>query len=161
MSNWGLRGRLCSSRYRLIPVNDVDLVQLGNSDEEDCTRHLKLQHQVSCYRYGLLCSIFMLFVALGILWRGYLHDSGTNASSMRQSTCRTAPIRREWRSLSHREKNEYINAVLCLRTKASKIREEGLLYDDFPFVHSRGAEQSRHLLFRTHVRLTNNFSPQN
>jgi hypothetical protein len=56
-------------------------------------------------------------------------------------TCPTNPqcfrpeIRREWRTLSRADRNEYIAAVQCLATLPSKVHNNGSLYDDFPRVH--------------------------
>ncbi|KAF9872934.1 hypothetical protein CkaCkLH20_09444 [Colletotrichum karsti] len=50
----------------------------------------------------------------------------------------TAPVvRREWRDLSEENRQSYIDAVLCLKTKPSKIDLPTSLYDDFPFVHQK------------------------
>ena len=53
-----------------------------------------------------------------------------------QST-KCAP-RREWRTLSLAEQQEYIAAILCLRTKGSALTPASnkTSYDDFPWVHS-------------------------
>ena len=46
--------------------------------------------------------------------------------------------RREWRTLSPIEQQEYISAVLCLRTQPSVLASESnkTAYDDFPWIHS-------------------------
>ena len=49
--------------------------------------------------------------------------------------CVRPAVRREWRTLSETDKQEYITAVQCLATKPSKLRNNGTLYDDFPQVH--------------------------
>ena len=49
--------------------------------------------------------------------------------------CVRPAIRREWRTLSETDQQEYITAVQCLATKPSKLRNNGTLYDDFPQVH--------------------------
>jgi tyrosinase len=52
-----------------------------------------------------------------------------------QWQCVNPTIRREWRTLSASEKTTYITAVQCLTTKPSRVRNNGTLYDDFPWVH--------------------------
>lgn len=54
-------------------------------------------------------------------------------------TCARPAIRREWRTLSRADRNEYIAAVQCLSTKPSKLYSNGSLYDDFPRVHQATA----------------------
>ena len=54
--------------------------------------------------------------------------------------CKQPPMRREWRALQDRQKNEYIRAVKCLAGVKSRLSEremgnESSLYDDFPWVH--------------------------
>ncbi|KAF2223082.1 monooxygenase [Elsinoe ampelina] len=53
------------------------------------------------------------------------------------STCSNPTIRREWRQLSPVEQQNYIDAVLCLKTKPSRIGLNSSLYDDFPYVHNQ------------------------
>ncbi|KAL9077910.1 MAG: hypothetical protein Q9157_003177 [Trypethelium eluteriae] len=61
------------------------------------------------------------------------------SSSQASWVCQQPSTRREWRTLSEPEKNDYINAVQCLATKPSKLRNNGTLYDDFPWVHKRAS----------------------
>ena len=53
------------------------------------------------------------------------------------SDCPNPPTRREWRSLSRDEKQDYLTAVQCLREKPSRLGLNQSLYDDFPWVHIR------------------------
>ncbi|KAH6625208.1 hypothetical protein C7974DRAFT_376759 [Boeremia exigua] len=50
------------------------------------------------------------------------------------SHCTEPPQRIEWRQLEPAQQKEYIDAVLCLKTKPSRIGLKSL-YDDFPHVH--------------------------
>lgn len=54
--------------------------------------------------------------------------------------------RREWRTLSTTEQQDYISAVLCLRTKPSRIAPESnkTAYDDWPWIHSHVGYYSHH-----------------
>ena len=50
--------------------------------------------------------------------------------------CINPPKRVEWRELSAADQKGYIDAVLCLKTKPSRIGlKKSTLYDDFPYVH--------------------------
>ncbi|KAI9703544.1 MAG: hypothetical protein M1820_005848 [Bogoriella megaspora] len=51
--------------------------------------------------------------------------------------CVDPSLRREWRSLSDDEKQEYISAVQCLRRSPSRTNMSQSLYDDFPVIHTR------------------------
>ncbi len=90
--------------------------------------------QVHCF------SLFL--IALGFLPAQYVHHNKPQNRPMAPSVCRISPVRREWRSLSQSEKAEYVDAVICLRTIPSRIRPEGVLYDDFPYIHARVAKHS-------------------
>lgn len=50
--------------------------------------------------------------------------------------CLDPATRQEWRNFSESEKMGYLRAVKCLKSKPSRVRREGSLYDDFPFVHN-------------------------
>lgn len=52
------------------------------------------------------------------------------------TSCTNPGQRREWRSLSTAEQEEYISAVKCLTTKPSRLNLTTTLYDDFPYVHN-------------------------
>ncbi|KAH8881179.1 Di-copper centre-containing protein [Thozetella sp. PMI_491] len=51
------------------------------------------------------------------------------------SPCREPAIRREWRSLEAREREDFLSAVLCLYEKRSLFPDRGSMYDDIVFVH--------------------------
>ncbi|KAI3396132.1 hypothetical protein diail_463 [Diaporthe ilicicola] len=61
-----------------------------------------------------------------------LHARDDNVSA----TCTNPDKRREWRSLSTTEQEEYISAVKCLATKPSRLNLTTTLYDDFSYVHN-------------------------
>ncbi|KAK8043751.1 Di-copper centre-containing protein [Apiospora phragmitis] len=52
-----------------------------------------------------------------------------------RETCTNPAKRVEWRQLSAADQQSFINAVLCLKTKPSKMGLNTTLYDDFPYVH--------------------------
>jgi tyrosinase len=49
----------------------------------------------------------------------------------------------EWRQLSSVDQQQYIDSVLCLKTKPSRIGLNSSLYDDFTFVHFTLNKQSK------------------
>ncbi|KAM0205553.1 hypothetical protein ACHAPA_011533 [Fusarium lateritium] len=51
------------------------------------------------------------------------------------SNCRNPIKRVEWRQLKDSDKQSYINAVKCLKTKPSRLGLKTSLYDDFAYVH--------------------------
>jgi tyrosinase len=52
-----------------------------------------------------------------------------------QQKCTNPQKRPEWRELSEAGQQSYIDAVLCLKTKPSRLGLDTTLYDDFPYVH--------------------------
>ncbi|PQE17834.1 di-copper centre protein [Rutstroemia sp. NJR-2017a WRK4] len=93
---------------------------------------------------GLLVVIVLLVLSIISVWalliQNIIHWRAASPSSVTfSSTCSSPPIRREWRTLSSNAKKEYIDAVQCLTTRPSKVRNNGSLYDDFPFVHQQTA----------------------
>ncbi|KAH7131230.1 hypothetical protein EDB81DRAFT_950569 [Dactylonectria macrodidyma] len=53
------------------------------------------------------------------------------------SSCKNPTKRVEWRQLKDTDKQSYINAVLCLKTKPSRLGLKTTLYDDFAYVHHK------------------------
>lgn len=70
------------------------------------------------------------------------HDTVILASNGPSWVCQQPTTRREWRTLSEPEKLDYVTAVKCLATKPSKLRNNGTLYDDFPWVHKHLSSKS-------------------
>ncbi|KAH6711904.1 hypothetical protein BKA61DRAFT_677100 [Leptodontidium sp. MPI-SDFR-AT-0119] len=54
-----------------------------------------------------------------------------------EQRCVDPVTRVEWRDLEPEVQQTYINAVLCLKTKPSRIGLNTSLYDDFPYVHQK------------------------
>ncbi|KAJ4253856.1 hypothetical protein NW762_010251 [Fusarium torreyae] len=50
-------------------------------------------------------------------------------------SCKNPVKRVEWRELKDADKQSYINAVKCLKTKPSRLGLKTSLYDDFAYVH--------------------------
>ncbi|KAK3110229.1 hypothetical protein LTR53_015693, partial [Teratosphaeriaceae sp. CCFEE 6253] len=77
--------------------------------------------------------------------RAQERDNETEAPSDLPSTAIECASRREWRALSSDEQQDYIAAVLCLRSQPSTLLPNSTrtAYDDFPWIHS-------HVGFYTH-----------
>jgi tyrosinase len=56
-------------------------------------------------------------------------------ASKPQAECKNPEKRIEWRQMDPQDQKSYLDAVLCLKTKPSKIGLNSTLYDDFPNVH--------------------------
>ena len=105
-----------------------------------CTRNNYLQTGLG---YGLgLCLLVAITLFSGFMF-GYGRFNGSNCPAVRSVSCIRPSIRREWRTLDRSDKEEYITAVQCLATKPSKLRENGTLYDDFPWVHKATAPMGK------------------
>jgi hypothetical protein len=120
----------------------VESSESGSELESDKERNLQ-QRNVSLWTYlatvgliGILCLI------VGFACGEFIQDNGLlarlRATSKNPSQCLDPVTRKEWRSLSTDEKQDYISAVQCLTTKQSKLSkgEGDTLYNDFPYVHT-------------------------
>ena len=93
--------------------------------------------------WSIIIFIFCVFVlcyplTVATYWlieRSFNTDGSTAVYS--SPACPDPPIRREWRSLSGDEKQDYLLAVQCLRETPSRLGLNQSLYDDFPYVHIR------------------------
>jgi hypothetical protein len=75
--------------------------------------------------------------ALVVRGQNYHELRATELSTANATTCASAPTRREWRSLSAAESYNYIDAVICLKAKPSRLGLSNSLYDDFPYIHNQ------------------------
>lgn len=57
------------------------------------------------------------------------------APAKSDKTCSNPAKRIEWRELDATDQQGYIDAVLCLKTKPSRMGLNSSLYDDFPHLH--------------------------
>ncbi|KAI1275445.1 hypothetical protein F5Y07DRAFT_409269 [Xylaria sp. FL0933] len=62
-------------------------------------------------------------------------EQGLVASKTTTAACVNPQVRREWRSLTKDEREEYISAAKCLYNVSSKLVGEGSVQDDFTWVH--------------------------
>jgi len=77
-----------------------------------------------------------------------------------KKTCTSPKVRKNWAKATSAEKKSYINAVLCLATKPSRLRisTHNTLYDDFGYVHAQLTDPQRSAAPRTQARLFANGS---
>ena len=90
-------------------------------------------------RLSLVLSLAILCIVLGF-GVGLLIKQKIDTSFLAPTACPDPVIRREWRGLSDAERQDYIEAVQCLRSSPSRLGLNQSLYDDFPYVHSRNGE---------------------
>ena len=60
-------------------------------------------------------------------------------AARKSTTCTSPKVRKNWAAATAAEKKSYINAVLCLPTKPSRlhIATHNNLYDDFGYIHAK------------------------
>jgi hypothetical protein len=101
------------------------------------------QTKNSCiFALSIVTCVACGFLLVYLLGRSYL-ISRKPATAI---SCQNPRIRREWRTLSHAEKHQYLDAVTCLRHTPSRINPNLSLYDDFPYVHDRIASYGQPIL---------------
>ena len=83
--------------------------------------------------------VFGLVSCIFLTGEGY---RGRTQVAKQSTACIDPSLRREWRSLDKMEKENYIEAVKCLRTIPSLLGLNQTLYDDFPWVHKNYGEYS-------------------
>ena len=120
-------------------------------EDGDCEEELKLggvsQSKPRPCSLLLITIVFLLSVIPTLILvfdRGLSsqHDTVILASNGQSWVCQQPTTRREWRTLSKPERFDYVTAVKCLATKPSKLRNNGTLYDDFPWVHKHLSSKS-------------------
>jgi hypothetical protein len=131
------------SKYIAVPASDSD-GKFGSEDEIESKSRRPERPLWS--RPISICLISLLCLVVGFTGGEMIQDNGLIAqlTAPLVSKCKNPTTRKEWRSLSGDEKGEYIGAVRCLLTKPSKMRTKGVLYDDFPYVHSQIGSYCKH-----------------
>ena len=92
-----------------------------------------------------LCAVVFISLVIGFAGGHYFKITdkrATNESHNSAQVCQDPILRREWRSLSRSQKNDYIQAVKCLKTVPSQLQLNQTLYDDFAWVHKNVGEYS-------------------
>ena len=113
----------------------------GGDDIEKEKSSTPYQKARSRYSPSIICTA-VVFLAIGLASGLLLRQTSRTWVSSRAS-CENPVVRHEWRSLSKEEKIAYLQAVRCLRTIPSRLGLNQTLYDDFPYLHTRTAEDGR------------------
>ena len=100
----------------------------------------------------IICLLISSIVSTWVLFFSVKHDVHrivqqpfSSANSLEEVwSCQKPRVRREWRVLEESERTEYLEAVKCLLTKPSKLRNSGSLYDDFAWVHKHLTTSSKY-----------------
>lgn len=81
----------------------------------------------------------MKFLQLVTLATAALALPSDSLTSRQRKTCTTPKVRKSWAKATSAEKRSYINAVLCLATKPSRLQvsTHSTLYDDFGYIHAQ------------------------
>jgi len=66
-------------------------------------------------------------------------------TARQKKTCTSPKLRKDWAKATSAEKRSYIDAVLCLATKPTKLRisTHKTLYDDFGYIHAKLTDPQR------------------
>lgn len=83
----------------------------------------------------LIIFLTISFISGTLIGRFVARSPSTQIQNRKR--CDDLVTRREWRTLSVAEKQDYLSAVQCLRNTPSRLHKEYSLYDDFPWLHTR------------------------
>lgn len=125
-----------SGKYSALNKYDTEECELGDTNSslgksENVKRH-------TCCFSGACLFLLLVLVGLNVFNIGQKYWPQMNrhtAQQQSETSCQNPSIRREWRSLSMKEKHEYLQAVQCLSHTPSRLTSNMTLYDDFPHVH--------------------------
>lgn len=90
-----------------------------------------------------LCAVAVVGLTVGFFCTTLLYRRGNSRFGQAiesSATCKEPTLRREWRSFDRSEKENYIQAVICLKTIPSQLNLNQTLYDDFPWIHKHFGE---------------------
>lgn len=106
--------------------------QVDIDEDLDHDNNKKQRQALGKLRVSII-SILMVILCLAAGWM-----AGVFSKTLKvYPRCKHLHVRRGWRSLSTPEKNDYIQAVRCLLSKPSITRPNGVLYNDYPYLHAR------------------------
>jgi hypothetical protein len=120
----------------------VETSESGSEVEYGKELKTKRRHILSWTHLLMMCLFGALGLIVGFVLGELVQDKGfiarLRASSTQFSKCSSPTIRKEWRSLSAIEKEDYLTAVKCLTIKQSKLSKVkgDTLYNDFPYLHT-------------------------
>ena len=133
-------------RYTSVEVDDDydNLLKFGDPSQSPASNII-----IRLNLWSLLLIIILFLTSIISSWVLFFNikhfpqqDTRLVVSARPSLFCQQAPIRREWRTLTTGEQQNYVRAVRCLATKPSKLNENGTLYDDFPWVHKHTSSKS-------------------
>ena len=120
---------------KLHSYSRVNSEEDGSSPENDEKSDAQRWHSLYFLLICLSCAAaFAASITLGILFLTPTLQQEIN-SSKSAHTCHDPVRRKEWRSLDHKEREDYLKAVTCLSTKKSRLGLRQSLHDDFAYVH--------------------------
>jgi hypothetical protein len=136
-------------RYSTLEAEEDELKIGGTSTRYARGRQTVLQVSV-CSAIGFLMMLLTIGASITsiVLSRRPAQNVMLVAHGPESMACVQPTVRQEWRTLLPTEKSDYIRAVQCLATKESRLRDNGTLYDDFPYVHKAIARNGMKQLSR-------------
>ena len=135
--------------YRAVAGEDAS--PISESESEDSTAALSkriAKGHIAGYITGVVVTIAAAVVAAILLVAVFrtLFGSTYVTQDIDEGSDNQCRRRREWRSLSSTQQQDYISAVRCLQTTPSPFlaRNGTMAYDDFPWVHSHVGYSTHH-----------------
>ncbi|KAK6814605.1 Tyrosinase ustQ [Aspergillus parasiticus] len=111
------------NKWRYSPVAD-------SPDEEGGNATVKPNKTSFVPVYAVLTIISLITVTVSLVH--LLSATGTTTTF---PPCKNPAVRREWRSLTTSEKQNFTQAVICLASIPSTWQPNGTIYDDFAILH--------------------------
>ena len=119
-------------------------------------RDRSVSHRQPWWRILKIAALISTAIVTVVVVFGLGYASGSRSYSRTESSshnhttqevttnvCKDPYMRKEWRSLSVEEKQDYLNAFQCFIDKPSMLGMNGSLYNDFSFVHNLIAHSSK------------------
>jgi hypothetical protein len=106
--------------------------------QKECRHHRLFSLKEVIYITACLLLFLILGITLGsIIAVNILKYQDVVIQEASTSSCKQLRFRREWRSLSKEEKKSYLDSVVCLHERPSRLGLNQSLYHDFAWVHYR------------------------
>jgi tyrosinase len=131
-----------TTRYEAVASDELELDGL---DDTHPTQGREKKWRKPILLFSCLGLIVTMAIIAPATWAGISRSSKSTDNheqpphtSVQDENSSGCPARREWRTLSRKEQQAYISAVLCLRSQPSTLSLDGnrTAYDDFPWIHS-------------------------